>query len=180
MLTLIIMQKQTVRKAPSKKTAKSSRGGRPRKFSEPSRPITVTLPDRTLRQLTQINNDRAKAIAKAVSMAVTELDTTSSAAEIIKTGSGVGLVMVGPSRYLKDVSGLRMVEIMPNRHLLTITSGTSPTSVEVELLDIIERVPPHDFAEIGLLTKLAGILRSTRQSSRIKKEEVLLVDADSM
>lgn len=179
MIALIIMQKQTVRKSTSK-TTKSSRGGRPRKFSEPSRPITVTLPDRTLRQLTQINSDRAKAIAKAVSLAVAELDTTSSAAEIIKTGSGVGLVMVGPSRYLKDVSGLRMVEIMPNRHLLTIASGTSPASVEVELLDIIERVPQHDFGEIGLLTKLAGILRSTRQSSRIKKEEVLLVDADSM
>jgi hypothetical protein len=59
-----------------------------------------------------------KAIAKAVSLAVAELDTTSSAAEIIKTGSGVGLVMVGPSRYLKDVSGLRMVEIMPNRHFV--------------------------------------------------------------
>lgn len=112
-------------------------------------------------------------------MAVSDLDTTSGTAEIIKTGSGVGLVLVGPSRYLKSVGGLRMVEIMPGRYLLTIKTGTSPANLEVELLDIIDRVPPNDFVELELLTKLAGILRSTRQSSRMNKEEILLVDTEN-
>ncbi len=178
MIPSFFMEKRTPHSSRKKSDAKSSRGGRPRKFTEPSRPITVTLPERTLKQLTQINNDRAKAIAKAVSMAVAELDTTSSTAEIIKNGSGVGFVVVGPSRYLKNVAGLRMVEIMPDRHLLTIKTGTSPAALEVELLDIIERIPSNDRTELDLLTKLTGILRSTRQASRMNKEEVLLIDVD--
>ena len=32
-------------------TPKKSTGGRPAKFAEPSRPVTVTLPERILRQL---------------------------------------------------------------------------------------------------------------------------------
>lgn len=32
-------------------TPKKSSGGRPAKFAEPSRPVTVTLPGRILRQL---------------------------------------------------------------------------------------------------------------------------------
>ena len=32
-------------------TPKKSSGGRPAKFAEPSRPVTVTLPERILRQL---------------------------------------------------------------------------------------------------------------------------------
>jgi len=173
------MEKPTASSTRRQSSSKSSRGGRPRKFSEPSQPITVTLPDRTLRQLTQINKDRAKAIAKAVSLAVAELDTVSSTAEVIKTESGVGLVLVGPSRYLKSVRGLRMVEIMPDRHLLTVKTGTSPADLEVELMDIIERIPPNEFNELALLAKLSGILRTTRRSSRMNKEEVLLVDAEN-
>ena len=41
-------------------------GGRPAKFDEPSRPVTMTLPDRILDRLAEIGDDRAKAVVKAV------------------------------------------------------------------------------------------------------------------
>jgi len=173
------MEKHTLVKKQKSVHAEKSRGGRPRKFAEPSQPITVTLPDRTLRQLSQIGKDRAKAIAKAVSMAVADRgieNDSSSAVEIVPAGSGFGLVLIGPSRYLKNLDGLRMVEIMPDRHLLTIQTGTSPASLEVEILDILERIPTTEHYEISLMTKLVGILRSTRQSSRMNKEEILIVN----
>ena len=54
------------------KSAKTERtpGGRPPKFKEPSGPVTVTLPKRTLDQLRSIDDDRAIAIVKAVDAAV--------------------------------------------------------------------------------------------------------------
>ena len=44
----------------------NGRGGRPAKFDEPSRPVTITLPDRILERLEEIDGDRAKAVVKAV------------------------------------------------------------------------------------------------------------------
>jgi hypothetical protein len=85
MVVCITMEKHKTTNARSKLTSKSSRGGRPRKFAEPTRPVTVTIPDRTLKQLVHIDKDRAKAIAKAVNMAVDEVDVSSSTAEIIHT-----------------------------------------------------------------------------------------------
>src|SRR5690606_34115626 len=52
-----IMKQATLERAPV---------GRPPKFREPSGPVTVTLPNRTLAQLRRIDADRAKAIVKAV------------------------------------------------------------------------------------------------------------------
>jgi hypothetical protein len=175
----VIMEKHIVVSKQKNASAKKSRGGRPRKFPEPSQPITVTLPDRTLRQLSQIGKDRAKAIAKAVSLAVADRGTdndATSAVEIVSAGAGIGLVLIGPSRYLSKLDGLRMVEIMPDRYLLTIQTGTSPASLEVGILDILERIPSTEQYEVTLMTKLVGILRSTRQSSRMNKEEILIVN----
>ena len=53
---------------PPKKSA--SKGGRPAKFDEPSRPVTITLPDRILDRLKEIDADRALAIVKAVEVGV--------------------------------------------------------------------------------------------------------------
>jgi len=38
--------------------------GRPRKFQEASRPVTVTLPQRTLELLSTFDEDRGRAIVK--------------------------------------------------------------------------------------------------------------------
>ena len=47
-------------------SVKAKRTGRPAKFAEPSRPVTVTLPERILDLLAAVDSDRAQAIVKAV------------------------------------------------------------------------------------------------------------------
>ncbi len=51
---------------PKDSSRSGSQGGRPAKFDEPRRPVTVTLPVRILTQLAEIDADRARAIVKAV------------------------------------------------------------------------------------------------------------------
>jgi len=55
-----------------KSTAKENKGGRPRKFAEPSRPITITLPEKTLRSLERIDTDRGRAIVKVTERALSQ------------------------------------------------------------------------------------------------------------
>lgn len=155
-----------------------TRGGRPRKFVEPSHPITITLPERTLKKLTVINKDRAKAIASVVDRAVPDTDMQPLLAEVIRVGPGIGLVLVGPCRHLHNIEGLRMIEIMPTRHLLSIKSGMAPALIEVALMDMLERIPENDHSDRILITKLVSILRSTRQLRRMNKEEILIVDTN--
>lgn len=160
------------------KASRSNRGGRPPKFNEPSRPITVTLPQSTLEQLEILGNDRAKAIAEAVKRAVVGPSSKAVEAEIVPIGQGAGLIVVGPSRHLKAMNCLRIVEIVPGRSILSVRIGTSPEFLEVALTDMLEAVPETEASERSLLLRLLGILRSARKTHRMTKEEILIIGMD--
>ena len=59
-------------------------GGRPAKFDEPSRPVTMTLPDRILDRLAEIGDDRAKAVVKAVEVLGDGADAAALIPEALK------------------------------------------------------------------------------------------------
>ncbi|MBM4153825.1 MAG: hypothetical protein FJ221_02190 [Lentisphaerae bacterium] len=159
----------------AKPPARPSRGGRPRKFNEPSRPVTVTLPESALGHLARIDDDRAKAIAKAARALVEGPREASAAVEVIPIGTGTGLLMVGPSRHLRSLQILRMVEIIPGRYILTVPSGTAIETIEVALTDLMDTVPESDSDERALLVRLLTLFRAARRGHRMSKEEILLV-----
>lgn len=138
-------------------------------------PVTVTLPLSTLAQLESLGKDRAKAIAKAVRGVVLGAGPESSGAEIVPVGEGSGLVVVRPSRFLGEIEGLRLVEIVPGRSILTVRAGMSSDSLEVALTDLLDIVPDSETSERSLLLQLLGILRTARKTRRMTKEEILLV-----
>ena len=73
-------------------------GGRPRKFAEASRPVTLTLPDSTLHALQHIDPDRGQAIVKLVNRALQNGEKDKPLVEIITTSRGMGIIVVGPSQ----------------------------------------------------------------------------------
>lgn len=155
------------------KTKKS--GGRPPKFDEPRRVITLTLPERTLDRLASIDSDRAKAIAKTVDAATAGKSRATKGVDIVQVADKEGLIVVGPSRYLRKIHYLRLSEIAPMRYILSLPSGTSPDTFEISLLDLIESVPPEEVDELQLLTSLHDHIRHLRRSRRVSKAEILLV-----
>lgn len=163
------MQKKTSNARPV------SRGGRPRKFKEASRPVTVTLPDSTLLSLEQIDPDRAKAIVKAAAHLAGKPSFNDLEVEVVRLQPGCGLIFVGSCRYLREVDFLRVVPVDTNRNLISIPAGTATTSVEVALLDLLEEIPPFEVRERRIISKLADIFRTTRRSNKMIKEEILLV-----
>jgi hypothetical protein len=152
------------------------RGGRPAKFAEPRRPVTVTLPERTLEQLQLVDRDRARAIVKLADSAASDSGDQSDMVRVVEVMPGVGMILVGPSRYLQSIPWLRLVQVAHDRFLLSVTSGTPVESLELALFDLVETVPKSEFRERRLIEQLRHLMSGLRRGQTIAKAEMLFID----
>jgi len=150
-------------------------GGRPPKFREPSGAVTVTLPNRILDQLRSIDEDRAKAIVKAVDAVVGGGTTKPLCAEVIEMAPGTGVVVVPPNRSLRSIPWLKMIEVAPARYLLAIVPGTPIEKVEVGLVDLIEDAKDSAPQDVPMLETLKERIRHLRRGKKISLAEILFV-----
>ena len=157
-------------------TSKKARGGRPKKFKETSRPVTVTLPERILRQLCNINEDRAQAIVKAVDIVMGSTTHPFKPVEMVEVSKGKTIIVVGPSKILRKIPWLHMVEIAPARYLLSVPTGTPVESLEVAIMDLIENLPAEEPEERILLEDLRKCISHQRRGKMISKGELLFID----
>lgn len=151
-------------------------GGRPPKFAEPRRPVTVTLPESTLRQLQGISPDRALAIVKATQAATNQVGKSDSGVHVVNVAPGAGLIIVGPSRLLRQIPWLQLAEIAPARYLLSIPIGMSVDSLEIALQDLLDSSTDADEHERAMLLKLRELVRGLRRGKKVSKAEILLVN----
>src|SRR4051794_32599264 len=118
--------------------------GRPPKFQQRGRPITVTLPESTLARLAAIDPDRSRAIVKATDAAMTSQAGGVDLPELVEVAPGIRVILVGPSRCLRSIEWLRLFEVAPFRYLLIIPSGTSVDSLELAVIDLLENLEDDD------------------------------------
>jgi len=152
-----------------------SSGGRPKKFDGPSRPVTMTLPERTLARLAAIDADRASAVVKLVDAGLGDGKRAHPRVEVVEVASGSAIIVLPPSRTLRELPWLQLAEIAPGRHLLTIEPGTSIEALEVALLDLIEELPADDEYERRILVELRRLIGASRRGRNIRKFEMLYV-----
>ncbi len=150
-------------------------GGRPPKFREARRPVTVTLPERTLDQLHSISTDRAKAIVKAVDSLSATAAQTPLRAEVVEMAPGTGVIVVPPNQSLRSIPFLKMIEIAPLRHLLTLDSGTPIEKVEISLIDLLENARHHMPHEVPMLETLREKIGQLRRGDKISTAEIMCV-----
>lgn len=148
--------------------------GRPPKFKEPRRPITVTLPVRTLELLSRLHHDRAKALASAVDSACGQT-RIKPPVEVVAASDGLGVIIVGPSKALLRVPSLTLVEVSPDRYLLALPLGSSTDTLEVGLIDVLEDLNPAEESERPLLEELRSQIARLRRSRRVQRAEILFV-----
>jgi hypothetical protein len=141
-------------------------GGRPPKFNEPSRPVTLTLPESTLKQLESIDPDRAQAIVKLTHTAFPE-PNQSQPVEIVSVDRHSGLLIVGSNATLKAIPFLKLIEVALGRFLIAIDQGHDFRSLELALRDLIEegQVPSQDRPTIESLLERIRTVRRTKQAS---------------
>ena len=157
----------------NEQSSEKKSGGRPRKFSEPSRPITLTLPERTLRELRHINPDPGHAIVKLASWALQNGGDEKPLVEIVKTSADMGIIVVGPSKALSHISFLHLVEVAPARYLLALDSGYDFNNLEIALTDVLDDVPLADRRERELMTQLLQHIKRLRKSETMSRAEII-------
>lgn len=159
---------------PKKKARTGS--GRPPKFQEPSTSITLTLPERILRELEDIDKDRAKAIVKCVETVLTLGRETSGKVELVNISEEAAVLVIGPCRSLEAIPWLHLVEITPSRYLLTVPTGTPMTSLEVALLDLIETLPEEHIGDRETLLEIRLQLSLHRRQDQVNTREMFLLN----
>ena len=155
--------------------AAKNKGGRPSKFDEPSRPITVTHPDRILERLADIDGDRAKAIVKAVEAALDTPGGETRPVGEMPVGSGESLLTVADNRFLRRIPWLTLIEVSPGRHLLSLKDGATVEKLEVTLQDILDAPGDARPAELAFLNRLCASLRAPRRNRAVRPESILIV-----
>ena len=166
--------KHPARPAPRARTGKN-KGGRPAKFAEPSRPITVTLPERILERLAGIDGDRAKAIVKAVDAALDGNGGGGNAVGEMPIGGGESLLTVADNRFLRQIPWLTLIEVSPGRHLLSLKEGATVEKLEVTLQDFLDAPGDATPAELDILDRLCSSLRAPRRNRAVRPESILIV-----
>jgi hypothetical protein len=155
--------------------APTTGGGRPPKFLEPRHPVTMTLPERILDLLAEIDPDRTRAVVK-VTEAVAGLDEKRfKPVELVEMAPGKSLIVVGPCQTLQHIPWLKLIEIAPARYLLTIPSGTPIEVLEVALRDL-SRNPDKNERESAILEELVNLIGDQRRTQRLSKTEILIID----
>jgi hypothetical protein len=163
-----------------KSKTKMNRLGRPPKFNEPRHPITMTLPERILDQLAEIDPDRSHAVVKVTEAVVGAGKGHCKPIELVEMAPGKSLIVVGPSKALRKIPWLKIIEIARARYLLTIPSGTSIEVLEVTLRDLfLNPELQKSEREKTILRELLNLISHQRRKKRLSKAEILIVDTGS-
>lgn len=154
------------------KNKKNMSSGRPPKFKEKSKVVTVTLPVRILGCLNSIHKDRAKAVVRTTEAYCLN---NKKLVEIIEIEDGIGIILVKQNEILKQIPWLKMVEVAHMRYLLTVKSGTSIDSIEIALSDLLDASDGLDKNDHQLVFELHKIIRTLRKDNKFNKAEMLFV-----
>ena len=152
--------------------------GRPRKFAEPSRVVTVTLPESTLASLAVIDEDRARAIARATELATAGETLDEALVEVNKVTPNLGMITVPYCRYLTTIPGLTLAQVRPSRYLIVITSGSPLSLIELTIADVLGELGPAEARDHEILTRVLDHLRDFRRLRRADTAEVILLELE--
>lgn len=157
--------------------ARMNSGGRPPKFREPRHPVTMTLPERILDKLAEIDPDRAHAVVKVTEAVAGAGKGSFKPVELVEMAPGKSLIVVGPSKALKQIPWLKLIEIARTRYLLTVPSGTPIEALEVALRDLFhEPGLKKNERENTVLLELLNVIGHQRRTQRLSKAEILIID----
>lgn len=142
--------------------------------------MTVTLPRRVLDLLNQFDPDRAVAIARLADQILSDKRPERALVEVVEMAPGIGLIVVRSSEVLRRLPWLKLIEIAPQRFLITVESGVPIETLEVGISDLIELLPSDETDERKMLEQLLGWIRDLRRARHLTKAELLLVSTSRM
>ncbi|HYT68194.1 MAG TPA: hypothetical protein VEL51_17330 [Vicinamibacterales bacterium] len=139
------------------------RRGRPRKFSAPARAVTVTLPDRIIDALANLDADLGRAIVRLAQPIVGR--RPHPPAELATFGRH-SVIVVKPSRTLERRTGVELLHLPDGRALISFDAPTTIADLELTIEDALEDAAlPR--ADREVFDAIGGILKSARRSDGV-------------
>ena len=139
------------------------RRGRPRKFTAPARPVTVTLPEHVLEALAALDGDVGRAIVR---LAQPMLAARPHAPAELATFGRHSVIVVNPSRTLERRTGIELLHLPDGRALISFDRSTTIAELELLIEDALEdkHLPA---ADREIFQAIRGILKTARRSDSI-------------
>jgi len=128
----------------------------------------VTLPEDVLARLSALHADVGSAIVNLVEKGTPIRAVPIRPAEVTRYGNRA-VIIVTPSPTLRRLHGVQLVPVGNGRALISLSSSTSISSLELQVRDALERMAPRNREREGL-KMLADILRRSRGSRELASE----------
>jgi hypothetical protein len=145
----------------------SPRRGRPRKFSAPSRAVTLTLPESVIEALGLVDRDLSRAVVRLAQSRM--IKRKHPPAELTVFG-GRAVIVVNPSRTLEERTGVVLVPLSDGRALISFDRSLTVAQLELRIQDAIDdrRLPQAD-AEV--FESIRRILQDARRAQNVAVEQ---------
>ncbi|WP_396624739.1 hypothetical protein [Luteitalea sp.] len=140
--------------------------GRPRKFDEPTRVVSLTLPEWVIGSLAKLHQDLGHAVAGLIQDRPAPVDRPP--AELVTFGHRA-VITVRPSRALERRLGIALVPLPDGRALIAFDTPQSVAELELRIHDALED-GGIDAEDRPTFEGIRAILRDARRS-----DDVLLV-----
>lgn len=150
------------------------RRGRPRKFTGPSRAVTLTLPEHVIGALAGIDRDLSRAVVRVVQPELAKKPHPS--AELAAFGRHA-VIVVRPSRTLERRTGVVLVPLPDGRALISFEESKTIPELELQLQDLLEdsqlAAPDRRIFE-----QISGMLREARRSAAVdvRRRHIIVFD----
>lgn len=150
------------------------RRGRPRKFSQPSRPVTLTLPEEVIETLGGLDRDLSRAVVR-----VTHAEVASRPhppAELIEFGRRA-VIAVHRTPTLEQRTGVVLVPLPDGRALIAFDERMTPARLELAMHDALEGEDLSD-EDRGVFESIRDLLRDARRSSTVsmKQQQIMILE----
>jgi hypothetical protein len=139
------------------------RRGRPRKFTEPSRAVTLTLPEHVIAALSDIDHDLSRAVVRLAQPQVAR--QPHPPAELATFGRNA-VIVVNPTRTLEDRTGALLIPLSDGRALISFDEPITIARLELSIRDVLED-PKLTEEDKRIFTSIADILKAARRSRTV-------------
>jgi hypothetical protein len=151
------------------------RRGRPRKFTGPSRAVTLTLPEHVIAALAAIDRDLSRAVVRVTQPELGKGPHPS--AELAAFGRHA-VIVVRPSRTLERRTGVVLVPLPDGRALISFDEPKTVPELELQLQDLLE--DPHLVgADRRIFEQISRLLRDARRSTAVtvRRHNIIVLES---
>jgi hypothetical protein len=154
------------------------RRGRPRKFAQPSRAVTLTLPERVIETLESIDRDLSRAVVR-VAKPRRDGQSRAPAAELVTFGRRA-VIVVNPTRTLEQRTGVVLIPFPDGRALISFDASMTPARLELMIQDALDE---HDLPEEDgrVFESIRDVLREARRSTAVdvRQQHIMVLEFGS-